>query len=140
MNARTIGYWATTGMFSLALGASGLVYLTHQPMMVEAVTGHLGYPLHVLTLLGVAKTLGVVALLTPAFAKLKEWAYAGFTFNLLGASWAHLAVGDGAGEVLAPLVLLGILATSYALRPDGLKVHAADGAENAPRFGRPAAA
>lgn len=119
MNGKTIGYWLTTGLFSAALAGSAIMYLTANPMMVEAVHEGLGYPLHVLPLLGLAKALGVVALMAPGFARLKEWAYAGFTFNLLGASWAHLSVGDGAGEIVAPLVLLGILIGSYVLRPEG---------------------
>ncbi|TNE86291.1 MAG: DoxX family protein [Deltaproteobacteria bacterium] len=131
MNTRTLGYWASTGLFSLALGGSAAVYLTQQPFMVDAVNGHLGYPVYFLTILGLAKALGVLALLTPAFPKLKEWAYAGFTFNLLGATWSHLAVGDALGESVAPLVLLAVLGASYALRPEHLKLQASVAAPKA---------
>lgn len=137
MNAKSIAYWAATGLFSLALGSSAVVYLTHQPFMVDAVSGHLGYPEYFLSILGLAKGLGVLALLAPALPRLKEWAYAGFTFNLLGAFWSHQASGDGLAESAAPIVLLGVLAASYLLRPASrsLEVRAAAEAEPvAPRL------
>lgn len=120
MTLNRIGYWGSTVLFCLAMGMSTVVYLSHQPFAIDAMTGHLGFPVYMLDILGVAKGLGVLALLAPIFPKLKEWAYAGFTFNLLGAVWAHTAVGDPVSESVAPVVLLGILATSYVLRPSGL--------------------
>ncbi|MEN0066377.1 MAG: DoxX family protein [Myxococcota bacterium] len=113
MDGKTIGYWVSTGLFALALGASGVGYLTGA--MNEALFA-LGYPLHFIYLLGTWKVLGAIALLVPAFPRLKEWAYAGFFFNLTGAAVAHLAV-DGVGEAIPPLVLLAILGVSYTLRP-----------------------
>ena len=77
----------------------------------------LGYPEYLMTILGVAQLLGVVALLMPRTPLLKEWAYAGFTFDLLGAAASHAFVGDAAMEVVLPLIILGISAVSYWLRP-----------------------
>ena len=77
----------------------------------------LGYPDYLMTILGTAKLLGVIALLMPRFPLLKEWAYAGFTFDLLGASASHAFVHDPPMETALPLIILGIAAASYVLRP-----------------------
>lgn len=77
----------------------------------------LGYPEYLMTILGTAKLLGVVALLMPRFPLLKEWAYAGFTFDLLGASASHAFARDPPIETALPLIILGIAAASYVLRP-----------------------
>jgi hypothetical protein len=116
MNSRSIPYWITTGLFALALTFSGFSALTHQPQMVAGYT-HLGYPVYFMTILGVAKLLGVATLLAPGLPRLKEWAYAGFAINLVSAAASHLASGDPAGNAVAPVVLLGILLASWSLRP-----------------------
>lgn len=77
----------------------------------------LGYPEYLMTILGVAKILGVVALLLPRLPLLKEWAYAGFTFDLLGASASHAFAEHSIGEVLIPLMILTLAVGSYWLRP-----------------------
>ena len=110
------GYWITTGLFCAALTFSGLAHALGLGPIPEAMKA-LGYPPYVSTLLGVAKLAGVVALLAPGHPILKEWAYAGFTFNLLGAFASHLFAGDPIVEALPPLALLGMAAASYALRP-----------------------
>ena len=125
MNIKSVAYWLATVLFLFPLAASGVGYLTGADTFIESMA-HLGYPASLLPFLGVAKVLGVVAVLAPGFAKLKEWAYAGFTFNLLGASWAHYAVGDGA-ETVIPLVFLALLAVSYTLRPEGRRLEVHDG-------------
>lgn len=73
---------------------------------------HLGYPTSLMAFLGVCKLLGVIALLVPGFRGLKEWAYAGFTYDLLGAAYAHLSVDDPAPKVVMPLVFLLIVLLS----------------------------
>ncbi len=114
MNGRTIGYWATTGLISLAMLGSAAGYLTGA--MNEAM-GALGYPLYFVTILGIWKGLGAIALLAPGLPRLKEWAYAGFFFTLTGAAISHAAVGDPAAEIAAPLVMWVMLIASWALRP-----------------------
>ncbi|MGZ5970135.1 MAG: DoxX family protein, partial [Polyangiales bacterium] len=79
--------------------------------------GKLGYPAYFATILGTWKLLGAVAIVAPRYPRLKEWAYAGIMFDLTGASLSHLASGDPAGKVVTPLVLLGLAAASWALRP-----------------------
>ena len=82
----------------------------------------LGYPEYLMTILGTAKLLGVVALLIPGVPLLKEWAYAGFTFDLLGASASHAFVGDPPMEIVLPLIILSIAVASYILRPDSRRL------------------
>jgi uncharacterized membrane protein YphA (DoxX/SURF4 family) len=78
---------------------------------------HLGYPTYFLFIIGVWKIPCAIALLAPRFPRLKEWAYAGATFNYTGAVTSHLSVGDGAGKWVGPLVYAGIALASWALRP-----------------------
>jgi uncharacterized membrane protein YphA (DoxX/SURF4 family) len=113
---KKLGYWIATGLAAAGFLAGGLADLTHAAD-VDATMVHLGFPLHVATLLGIWKILGAIALVAPRLPRLKEWAYAGIAFDLTGAAWAHAAVGDGASAVVTPLVLLGIAAASWALRP-----------------------
>ena len=114
MNPKTIGYWISTVLISLMMLGSGAGYLSGQ--MNEAMVGHLGYPAHFVLLLGTWKLLVAPALLAPGFTRLKELAYAGMFFTFTGAAWAHISVGDGVGEIMAPLVALALAMTSFALR------------------------
>ena len=114
-------YWAVTGLFGFALAAGGIADV----MLVDdmrAAMDHLGYPAYFAQIIGTWKVLGVAALLAPALPRLKEWAYAGFTFNLTGAALSHLAVGDGLGGAAAPLILLAMMVASYAMRPSTRRV------------------
>jgi hypothetical protein len=83
---------------------------------------HLGYPLYFLTILGVWKMLGVVAVLIPKFPLLKEWAYAGFFFAMSGAVFSHLACGDSAKEFFGPILLLILTVVSWYFRPADRKI------------------
>jgi hypothetical protein len=69
------------------------------------------------TIMGFWKLLGAVAIVVPGIPRLKEWAYAGFFFDLTGAAATRAFVGDGAADILAPLVFLALVAASWALRP-----------------------
>ncbi|WP_309487761.1 DoxX family protein [Bacillus sp. SD075] len=60
----------------------------------DALFNHLGYPTYLLPFIGIAKLLGVVAILIPGFPRIKEWAYAGFVFDLTGAMYSSISVGD----------------------------------------------
>jgi hypothetical protein len=119
MNAKKIGYYLTTVLFSLMMLGSAGAYLTRQPPLVEAFT-HLGYPLYFMTILGVAKLLGALALLIPVIPRtLREWAYAGFVFNLISAVASHVASGDPIGDTIAPIIPMTLLLASYALWRSG---------------------
>jgi uncharacterized membrane protein YphA (DoxX/SURF4 family) len=112
---RKIAYWVCT-VLPMALSVFGAVmYLSGSPGAVQGFA-HVGYPQQLRVILGVAKLLGAIALLAPGVPKLKEWAYAGFTFAWICAFVAHHLAGDGP-KAFAPLILLALLAVSYLTRP-----------------------
>jgi hypothetical protein len=118
MNARIARvYWGLTGLFCLLAAFTGLGDL----LGVEAVISdleQLGYPRHLAAFLGTAKLLGVVALIAPGLPRLKEWAYAGFTFDFVGAIYSALALGIVDSDLLmatGSLVLLVAAYSSYLL-------------------------
>ena len=103
----------------MELVAGGVLELCHSNVAFGIVTTikHLGYPIYVLNILGVWKLLGAIALLVPGLPILKEWAYAGVTFNMTGAIVSHLCSGDEIKNVLPPFMVLAVTAASWALRP-----------------------
>lgn len=121
MNKQTIGYWVATGLTAFAFLSGGIMDLVRPAEAVENMT-RLGYAPYFMLILGVWKVLGAITLLAPRLPLLKEWAYAGMMFDLTGASLSHLAVGDPIGNVITPVVLLGILGASWALRPQDRKL------------------
>ena len=88
-----IGFWIVTALFCLQMSFTAYAQL-RLPEVAEAFT-RLGFPAYFRVELSWAKLLGVVLLLVPVPARLKEWAYAGFAINLASALIAHLSVGDG---------------------------------------------
>src|SRR5262245_54621021 len=78
-----------------------------------SIFGHLGYPVFLLPFLGTAKALAVIAVLVPGFRGFKEWAFAGLVFDLIGALYSHLSVGDSAGDWLPAVVGLVLVVGSY---------------------------
>jgi DoxX-like protein len=116
MNARTAAYWTTTTLVALALLSGGAASLLGAEGPVRGMA-ELGYPAYFVTLLGLWKVLGSLAILAPRLPLLKEWAYAGIAFNLSGAAVSHFAMGHPAAKVIVPLVILGLAAASWALRP-----------------------
>lgn len=114
--AKQILYWSFTGLLVAWLVAGGLFDVLHAKAAVELLAT-LGYPAYVCTILGPCKLLAVAALLYPRTRLLREWAYAGITFDALGAFISHLEVKDGFASMAAPLVMLSFAAGSYLLRP-----------------------
>src|ERR1700726_578761 len=108
---RKIIYWVSTGLVAALSVFAGFAYLSGSPQAGEGFA-HVGYPQQLRIILGIAKPLGAIALLVPGMAKLKEWAYAGFTFAFISAFFAHYLAGDGP-IAFAPLVLLVLLVVSY---------------------------
>lgn len=113
-------YWVATLWLSLGMVSTGIVQLIKMREEVEMIE-HLGYPLYFLTILGVWKLLGVVAVLVPRFPVVKEWAYAGFFFSMSGAVFSHWAIGDGAKEFFGPVLLLILTIVSWYFRPEDRK-------------------
>ena len=118
---KTIAYWTTTILGPTSFVIGGVLGLQQSPEMVAGMQ-HLGYPLYFAPLLGVWKLLGAIAITVPGLPRVKEWAYAGFAFDLTAAAVSHAAVGDGTGDIMAPLLFLGLVIASWALRPDNRRL------------------
>jgi DoxX-like family len=113
---RTIAYWTTTILGPTSFVIGGVLSLTHAADTTVALQ-HLGYPAYFGLILGTWKLLGAIVITVPGLPRLKEWAYAGFVFDLTAAAASHVAVGDSASDIIAPLVFLALVVASWALRP-----------------------
>ena len=113
MKTIKILYWVFTILLVALMLFSAYGTFRNDPQGAE-MAKHIGYPLYIFKFLAVAKILGVIAILVPGFPRLKEWAYAGLFFDLIGASFSIIAVGNisGASFMVLPIAL-GI--TSYVL-------------------------
>jgi len=107
-----ITYWCLIVLFSLAMLGDAFGGITKQQAGID-VLNHLGYPIYIMPFMGYLKVLGVIALLQTKFRVLKEWAFAGFAFTFIGAAVSRAAMGDGAGMVAMPLVMLAVLLVTY---------------------------
>ena len=121
MKAKSIAYWTTTILVALPIGSGGFAQMGQFHANPHGVVPLLGYPTYFFAILGFWKALGAIAILTPRFPRLKEWAYAGIFFDLTGAAASCAAVGGYgayAFHVIAPLILTGLTVASWALRPE----------------------
>ena len=116
MNTRIVGYWITTLLLGTAYSVAGVAYMLGNDLVAQRFSD-LGYPAYLIPLLGAFKLAGGVTILLPKLPRLKEWAYAGITFNLLGAAISHAASGHGPVEVIVPLLGLAVATSSWAFRP-----------------------
>jgi uncharacterized membrane protein YphA (DoxX/SURF4 family) len=108
-------YWALTVLLMAPAAGGGILELfTNGPASIVATMQSLGYPLYLMKILGFAKVLGGIAILSGRSPRLKEWAYAGFSFDFLGAAASHVFAGDGACAA-SPLAMFGALMISYFL-------------------------
>ena len=118
-------YWIATVWLSLGMLSTGIVQLLKLkgdgPGSLNSMTA-LGYPAYFVTILGIAKILGVVVLLIPRFPLLKEWAYAGFFFMMSGAIFTHIAAGNSINEIFPSLLLLILILVSWYFRPAERKI------------------
>lgn len=118
---KKIIYWVVTVFLSIGMLAGGIQQMLQIGGYNEIIT-KLHYPLYVLSILGVWKILGVIAILIPKFPLLKEWAYAGFFFAMSGAAISHFAVGQSFTEAIPALVLLAVTVLSWYFRPSDRKI------------------
>lgn len=114
-------YWVATVWLALGMVSTGIVQLLKVEDEVDAIT-KLGYPVYFLTLLGIWKLLGVIAVLVPKLPLLKEWAYAGFFFAMSGAIISHVTSGYS-NEVYPALLLLVLTLLSWYFRPADRKIN-----------------
>jgi len=117
-------YWIATIWLALGMVSTALVQLLKAKAGQGGVDSinHLGYPVYLLTLLGICKMLGVVAVLIPKYPTVKEWAYAGFFFIMFGAIFSHIAMHDSVSEILPASLLLMLTLLSWYFRPADKKI------------------
>ena len=118
---RNIAFWTTTILGPTSFVIGGVLNLSQSQQVAETMR-HLGYPLYFASILGFWKLAGAIAITVPGLPRLKEWAYAGFFFNLTAAAASQAAVGGSAVDVIAPLVFLALVMASWALRPPSRKL------------------
>ena len=118
---KLIWYWIITALLSLCIFTGGLF----QALLLKGVVQGfkpLGYPLYFISLIGIWKVLGVIAILVPKFPLLKEWAYAGIFFTMTGAVISHIASNDISVQIISPIVLAIFTVLSWYLRPADRKI------------------
>ncbi|MDQ6422262.1 DoxX family protein [Paenibacillus sp. LHD-117] len=120
---KMIAYWSITSLLAAAILLSGIGQLMQLGGNVELVK-NLGFPLYVMTILGIWKVLGSVALIVPGFPRLKEWVHAGIFFLMTGAALSHAFAndyGDNGFNFILPLSYAALNIASWALRPKSRK-------------------
>jgi len=105
-------YWIVTSLMAAFMLLSAIPDVLGIPGAI-AVFGHLGYPNYLLPFLGTAKTLGVIAVLVPRLQRLKGWAFAGLLFDVIGALYSHLSVGDPVSAWTPAAIGLALVSGSY---------------------------
>ena len=120
------GYWVFTVLAALLFAVPGAALLLHIPHFT-ADMAQLGYPMYFLTILGVWKLLGVIAILSPRLPRLKEWAYAGMIFDLSSAVISRIVMGGDKLKILPPVLVGVIVILSWRLRPAGRALDAQHG-------------
>jgi hypothetical protein len=109
-------YWVFTVWLAFGMTSTGIMQLI--PIDVEVdLMNRLGYPVYLLALLGAWKVLGAVAILVPGYPLVKEWAYAGMFFNMSGALYSQIIVGNGMDEIFPPILMLALIFMSWYFRP-----------------------
>ncbi|MFN8343790.1 MAG: DoxX family protein [Spirosomataceae bacterium] len=114
MKKLTVTYWIVTGIFAAFMLFSAVPDAISDPAAVAMVTG-LGYPTYFIPFIGVAKIVGVIAILIPNFNRIKEWAYAGLFFDLFGATYSMIAKEGFQVPMLFMVLPMGFLFLSYYL-------------------------
>jgi hypothetical protein len=112
-------YWVFNGLFAAFMLFSAIPDIISHPVAVEGMHKGLGYPVYFIPFIGVAKLLGALAILLPVSSRIKEWAYAGLFFDLIGATYSIIAVGgtpDQWGFMIVPLLLAYFAYSFYRKR------------------------
>ena len=109
-------YWIFTILAALLFAGPGMALLLRVPHFTADMAG-LGYPTYFLTILGIWKLLGAVAIVSPGLPRLKEWAYAGMIFDLTSAAISRTIIGGDSLKILPPIVVGVIVILSWRLRP-----------------------
>ncbi|MEY4330911.1 MAG: hypothetical protein RL609_1659 [Bacteroidota bacterium] len=116
-------YWVFTVWLAFGTAFGGVFQLLHRPEVADNFK-RLGYPDYFMTLLGTWKILAVIAILIPKYPLIKEWAYAGLGFTMIGAFVSHMAVGDGFGDMFGSILTFALVVVSWYLRPADRRLQA----------------
>jgi hypothetical protein len=112
MKKINIFYWICTGMLIPAIGIGSVFGIVPTEDNLRVFTA-LGYPTYIVPFLSVAKLLGLIVIFIPKYPRLKEWAYAGIAFDIIGAAYSIIAMGNPLTHILFPLLALLFLFGSY---------------------------
>ncbi|MEO8885590.1 MAG: DoxX family protein [Mucilaginibacter sp.] len=112
MKKINVYYWTFTGLLLAAVGIGSVLDAIATPEAVKIVTG-LGYPKYLVSFLGIAKLLGFAVILAPRYPSLKEWAYAGIAFDIIGALYSNIALGNPPSNLIFIVLALVLLFASY---------------------------
>ena len=113
MKKTNIIYWILTILFGGFMLFSSIPDILQVPSAVDMISTQLHYPAYFVLFLGVAKCFGAVAILIPGFPRIKEWAYAGLTYDLIAATYSQIALGVPANKWCFMLIFLALAAGSY---------------------------
>lgn len=117
MKQKNIIYWASTILVLLAVGLGSFADLLKIDAIKQS-TAHIGFPEYIIPFLGVLKLLGSIVIVLPIAIRFREAAYAGMIFYFVGATYCHLAIGDGADKWGVTAFILIIIVVSYFYRPN----------------------
>src|SRR5258706_1308389 len=99
-------YWIITGLFGAFMLFSAIPDIMLTPEAKEFI-GRLGYPDYFIRMIGISKTLGVIAILIPGYPRIKEWAYAGLFYDLTAAVWSQIAIDGFKPEIFFMALPIG---------------------------------
>lgn len=111
----TIWYWVVNVLFAGFMIFTAIPDVANNADAVKMIHSDMGYPLYFLLFIGVAKILGGIAVLIPGFPRIKEWAYAGLTFDLIAATYSFAAMGKPAAEWAPMFIFIAVAFIAYAL-------------------------
>ncbi|MFL5730864.1 MAG: DoxX family protein [Cytophagaceae bacterium] len=112
MKRNTIIFWILTGLLIPAFGIGSVMAVLGDPKSAEVFTS-LGYPVYLSPFLGIARILALIVLVIPNYPRLKEWAYAGLVFDVIGAIYSQIAIENPFSYTIFPIISLGLIFGSY---------------------------
>ena len=118
---KSVWYWIITAILSFFIFSGGLAQALQVKGVVQGFKP-LGYPTYFISLIGIWKMLGIIAILIPGFKLLKEWAYAGLFFTMTGAVISHIASNNVSAQIIAPIVFAIFTVLSWYLRPSDRRI------------------
>jgi len=117
-------YWVFTGLYAIFIFVTAIPNVISNTQSVDMIVKMMGYPMYFLPFIGIAKCLGAIALIIPGYPRIKEWAYAGLFFDLVGAVYSFISLGLPAKDWLPMLLFFLVLGLSYYFYHKRLKAQA----------------